>query len=525
MRNPFRSTRVRLTVVSGVQFSAVVTAAAVGFWAASSQFEYAAVDASLRAQGNAVRATVEQSPSSGTPILPSRSATGLPIDSFVLGPDGSLLAQSATAIPFSSVSSLVPTSGFPAHAELETVVLPEGTMRVLLRQIALPDNRTGGVLLVRPIDDVRFRLAQSALLLVLIGAGLIAACCLLAWRLAGQALAPVRKMSTVARAITEQDLHRRLPEELPASDEIGQLARTFNTMLVRLEFAFSSLQRFTADAAHELRAPLSIMRTQLEVTMRRPRSEGEYVQSNTTLLKEVERLTRVTDHLLLLARADAGALHPRLEALDLPDLVEEVVDRWQAAAAAKDVALKCSVAEGGPVIGDPDLLKRLLDNLLDNAFRHTPHGGQVRVVAACTDGAWTVGVSDDGPGVPKEIQPRLFERFSRSDPARGRSTGGAGLGLSICAAIARAHNGSIELALRLLPGATFIVHLPKQPEPTPAPAQPEETGSRALVGAQAYNSEGNRSWAGMTRPDDSDSLEPIHSPDKVEQSLLDNESQ
>jgi len=485
MRNRFRSTRVRLTLVSAVQFSVVVTAAAVGFWAASSQFEYSAVDASLRAQGNAVRATVEQTAGSGTPVLPTRSTTGLPIDSFVVAPDGSLIAESATVLTFSSVSSLVPASGFPAHAELATVVLPEGTMRVLLRQIALPDGRTGGLLLVRPIDDVRFRLVQSAILLVLIGAGLIVACCLLAWRLAGRALVPVREMSTVARAITEQDLHRRLPEELPANDEIGQLARTFNTMLGRLEFAFDTLQRFTADAAHELRAPLSIMRTQLEVTMRRPRSEAEYVQSNATLLNEVERLTRVTDHLLLLARADAGALHPRLETLDLPDLVEEVIDRWQGAAAARDVALKCSVTPGGSVLGDPDLVKRLLDNLLDNALNQTPQGGEVRVAAICADVAWTVAVSDSGPGVPIDAQPHLFERFSRGDPARSRNTGGAGLGLSICAAIARAHGGSIELAPGPLPGATFILHLPAQHGPSPEPATHGETGARPMAGSQA----------------------------------------
>jgi heavy metal sensor kinase len=489
MRNPFRSTRVRLTVVSAVQFSVVVTAAAVGYWADSSQFEYGAVDASLRAQGNAVRATVEQSASSGTPILPSRSATGLPVDSFVVGPDGSLIAQSATALTFSSVSALIPDGGFPLHAELETVVLPEGTMRVLLRQVGLPDGRTGGLLLVRPIDDVRLRLTQSALLLVLIGAGLIVACCLLAWRLAGRALAPVRKMSTVAREITEQDLHRRLPEDLPVNDEIGQLARTFNTLLVGLELAFNSLQRFTADAAHELRAPLSIMRTQLEVTMRRPRTEAEYVQSNATLLKEVERLTRVADHLLLLARADAGDLLPRLEALDLPDLVDEVVDRWQAAAIAKDVALKCSASQGGSVMGDPDLLKRVLDNLLDNALRHTPRGGEVRVVAICADGAWTVAVSDSGPGVPMDAQPSLFERFSRGDPARSRSTGGAGLGLSICAAIARAHNGSIELAPGPLPGATFILHLPAQHRASPEPPPLKETGLRPMAGSEASSSE------------------------------------
>ena len=489
MRNPFRSTRVRLTLVSAVQFSMVVTAAAVGFWGASSQFEYAAVDASLRAQGNAVRATVEQSTSSGSPILPSRSSTGLPIDSFVVGPDNLLLADSASVVTFSSVSSLVPVHGFPVHAEVETVVLPEGAMRVLLRQIALPDGRTGGLLLVRPIDDVRFRLVQSAVLLVLIGTGLIVACWLLAWRLAGRALAPVREMSTIARAITEQDLHRRLPEELPANDEIGQLARTFNTMLLRLESAFDSLQRFTADAAHELRAPLSIMRTQLEVTMRRRRTEAEYVHSNATLLREVEQLTRVADHLLLLARADSGALLPKLEPLDLPDLVEEVADRWQASAAAKGAALKCSVVHGGRLMGDPDLLKRLLDNLLDNALRHTPSGGEVGVVAICADGVWTVSVSDSGPGVPVDAQPYLFERFSRGDPARSRSTGGAGLGLSICAAIARAHGGSIELAPGPLSGATFILRLPIHHGAAPNPSPPKETGSRPMAGAQASTGE------------------------------------
>jgi two-component system, OmpR family, sensor kinase len=489
MRSTFRSTRVRLTLVSAVQFSVVVTAAAVGYWAASSQFEYGAVDASLRAQGNAVRATVEQSATSSAPILPSRSTTGLPIDSFVIGPDGSLLAESATVVTFPSVSSLIPAHGFPLHAEIETAVLPEGTMRVLLRQIALPDGTTGGVLLVRPIDDVRFRLVQSALLLALIGVGLIVACWLLVWRLAGRALAPVRDMSTVAKAISEQDLHRRLSEDLPASDEIGQLARTFNAMLVRLEFAFDSLQRFTADAAHELRAPLSIMRTQLEVTMRRPRTEAEYVQSNSTLLKEVERLNRITDHLLLLARADAGALHPKLEALDLPDLVEEVTDRWRAAAAAKQVSLKCTVEQGESVMGDPDLLKRLFDNLLDNALRHTPRGGEIRVETVCADNAWTVAVSDSGPGIPEEIRPQLFERFSRADPARGRRTGGAGLGLSICAAIARAHNGSIKLASGPLTGATFLVLLPKHSVATPDSVLSQEVASRPMVGMASSSSE------------------------------------
>ena len=461
MRTSTLSTRVRLTLAYTLQFFVVVTAAAGGYWAASSQFEYSAVDASLRAQGNAVRATAEQGSVTGRPFLPTRSATGLPIETFLVGPDGSLLAQSSSALTFEAVSALVPAHGFPAHAELETVQLPEGPMRVLLRQVLLPDGRVGGMVLVRPIGDVRYRLIQSALLLILIGTGLVVASCLLTWRLAGRALAPVREMSAVARAITEQDLHRRLPVDLPANDEIGQLAMTFNAMLARLEHAFGSLQRFTADAAHELRAPLSIIRTQLEVTMRRPRTQAEYVESNATMLAEVERLTRVADHLLLLARADAGALEAVLEVIDLPELLEEVIDRWQRTAASMDVALRSSIPPDGYATADRDLLKRLLDNLLDNALRHTPRGGDVSLTADTRKVGWTIAVSDSGPGVPAEIRPHLFERFSRGDPSRGRATGGAGLGLSICAAIARLHGGVIELApTGPLAGASFVLRLP-----------------------------------------------------------------
>ena len=141
------------------------------------------------------------------------------------------------------------------------------------------------------------------------------------------------------------------------------------------------------------------------------------------------------------------------------------------------------------MLGDPDLLKRLLDNLIDNALRHAPLGGEVRVVAICDDGAWAVGVSDSGPGVPMDAQPDLFERFSRGDPARSRSTGGAGLGLSICAAIARAHDGSIELAPGPLPGATFILHLPAQNRPSPTAAPPKLKGSRPTAGADAPTGE------------------------------------
>jgi len=472
-----RSTRARLTLAYAVQFLVVVSAAAIGFWVASSQFEFGAVDASLRAQGNAVRATVEQSPLSGTPVLPTRSSTGLPIESFLVSSDGALIAQSTSALTFDSVSSLVPANGFPARAELETVSLREGSMRVLLRQVVLPDGRAAGMILIRPIDDLEHRLFQTALLLALVGTGLVLASSLLAWRLAGRALAPVREMSGAARAITEQDLHRRLPVQMPGNDE---LAMTFNAMLARLELAFASLQRFTADAAHELRAPLAIIRTQIEVTQRRPRTQAEYAESNATLLSEVERLSRITDQLLMLARADAGALEARLVLTDLPDLLEEVVDRWRPTAAHRDVSLVADLPSEGHVRADRDLLKRLLDNLLDNALRHVPRHGEVRLTAESTNVGWSIAVSDSGSGVPAESARHLFERFSRDDPARQRATGGAGLGLSICAVIAHLHGGVVELAATgPLAGACFVLRLPLAIGPGREPAP--STAGRPLV--------------------------------------------
>lgn len=461
--NRLRSTRVRLTLVYALQFGIVIGAAAVGFWAASSQFEYDAVDASLRAQGNAVRATLLQGPRGAAPLLPPRSATGLPIDTFLIAADGRLLAQSSGDLTFQSVSGLVPASGFPAHAEIETATLPSATVRVLLRQVSLADSTVVGLLLTRPIDDIRFRLARSAVLLGLIATGLLVACCLLAWRLAGRALRPVREMSSLAQEITEHDLHRRLPDDLPANDEIGQLARTFNTMLERLDATFASLRRFTADAAHELRAPLAIMRTKLEVTNRRPRTPSEYAHSNAVLLAEVERLARTTDHLLLLARADAGALEPHLQLVDASDLLRRIVSRWRPAAAARGIKIKLAARVGEEITADPDLLATMLDNLIDNAVRSTPRGGEIQVSAAADGQGWALTVSDSGPGIATDIQSRLFERFSRGDPARGRATGGAGLGLSICRAIAEAHGGSIELAPDSpLGGAAFSIRLPSQ---------------------------------------------------------------
>ncbi len=228
--------------------------------------------------------------------------------------------------------------------------------------------------------------------------------------------------------------------------------------------AHDSLMRFTADAAHELRSPLTLMRATLEHLTRQQRSAAEYADRTQTVLREVDRLIHVSNALLVLAQSDAGLLALGLERVDLGDLLDELEARWAPSAAAAGVTLSHAVARGASARCDPGLVGRLLDNLVENAIRHTPRGGSVTVRVAA-DGAeeWDIEVRDTGTGIPVAFRRRLFERFSRAEEGRERSTGGAGLGLSVCAAIAAAHGGSVELVETDATGTTIVLHLPVTP--------------------------------------------------------------
>jgi heavy metal sensor kinase len=383
------------------------------------------------------------------------------MDTIVVDSGGAIVGQDASDLDTGAIKAWGVQAGFPPHATVHTVALGGVTLRVLLRVVALPDQSQGGLIIARPIDELIARLGRTALALVILVTGLVAIGGLLSWRLAGLALAPVRQMSSAARDMSEHDLHRRLTSELPPDDELGELAVTFNGMLYRLETAFDTLQRFTADAAHELRVPLAVMRSQVEVTLRQPRSAEDYRASHLALLQEIKRLSRITDHLLLLARVDAGALGRSVHDFDLPDLLEEMVSRWAPIAKERGVEVASDIPAEGRIEADGDLIGRVLDNLLDNAVGHTPAGGEVRLEAACNNGDWKIAVSDSGPGIPREIRGHVFERFFRSDPARSRANGGAGLGLSLSKAVAELHGGSLELSdSGPLKGACFVLRLP-----------------------------------------------------------------
>jgi heavy metal sensor kinase len=281
------------------------------------------------------------------------------------------------------------------------------------------------------------------------------------WFLAGRALGPIDRITRAAEHLSADDLSRRLDLALP-DDELGRLARAFDAMIARLEGAFERQRRFTADASHELRTPLGVIRSQSEVALSRPRSAEYYQRVLGSIRDETGRLARLTESLLVLARADAGH-KMTLEEIDLQHLVAEVGASAAPRARAAGIHLAVHLGDCPLILGDETWLTQLLLNLLDNALRHTPSGGRVALTLSAEWKGAVVRVQDTGEGIAPEHLPRLFERFYRADQSRARSTGGAGLGLAICQWIARAHGGDLTIQSRQGVGTTATVRLPCMP--------------------------------------------------------------
>ena len=281
--------------------------------------------------------------------------------------------------------------------------------------------------------------------------------------LAGAALRPVEAMRRRAEEISSDRPGQRLP--LPrARDEVQQLGETLNDMLGRLEAGLARERRFVADASHELRTPLALLQTELELASRRPRSREELEQALGSAREEVERLVRLAEDLLVLARADDGRLPLAHEKHIVREVLDAVAGRYDSRAAALVRTIEVAAPEDSIVTGDRLRLEQALGNLVDNALRHG--AGTIRLEARQIGGLLELRVSDDGTGFPPEFLPHAFERFSRADVARGG--GGAGLGLAIVDAIARAHGGTAAATNRPDGGALVVVRIPGVPAAHPA---------------------------------------------------------
>jgi heavy metal sensor kinase len=278
--------------------------------------------------------------------------------------------------------------------------------------------------------------------------------------LSRRALVPVDQIIHAARSIGARDLSRRLRVSR-TGDELERLADTLNEMLSRLEAAFQRVTQFTADASHELRTPISLMRTNAEIMLRKPRSDAEYREALSGILDESERASRLIEQLLLLARADSGTAVLQARRTDLNAAMQSACREASMLAEAKELQFGWSVPDNPlKVWGDSTSLERLFVILLDNAVKYTARGGQVDVRLQSDDGFAVADVRDTGTGIPADDIGRVFDRFYRADHARSRESGGTGLGLAIARWIAEAHGGEIRVESELGTGSTFKVRIP-----------------------------------------------------------------
>jgi two-component system OmpR family sensor kinase len=318
--------------------------------------------------------------------------------------------------------------------------------------------------------------ARSFLIAGAIGVVLV----LVASYLAGAVVsAPLRRMARVAARVDDGDLHPRMRLPSSAAREIHVLADSFNHMLDRLAAAFAQQRDFVADASHELRTPLTVIGGQLEVLAAQPDPSREEIQRVQRLVSaEIARTSRLVDDMLLLASSE----HQNFLRRQTIDLREFLQDLWSATTAGHDRRFELGRAPAGRLQCDPDRLAQALRNLIDNALSHTsaPDGQVCLDASVLPNGAVRFTVSDDGPGIPEEQRERIFDRFHRTDEARDRVAGGAGLGLAIVRAIAEAHGGSVRAVAPVVTGARFELDL-RGPLLTTRDRQPERSAGRARL--------------------------------------------
>lgn len=272
-------------------------------------------------------------------------------------------------------------------------------------------------------------------------------------------LEPLRAITEKAERISSENVSQRLPVP-KTGDEVERLSLSLNRMIQRLQESIQQISRFSADVSHELRTPLTILRGELETMAQQRSRDAESLEMIGNSLEEIDRLTRIVDQLLTISRLDAGQAGIGKECVNLSELAVSTADQMRLLADEKKIAIRFSAESAVNVIGDRLRLKQVLVNLLDNALKYTAEGGAVELIVRAESGRALLGISDNGIGIATEQVPFVFDRFYRTDKARTRTTGGAGLGLSIVKAIATAHDGRVSLSSKEGEGTTFWVDLP-----------------------------------------------------------------
>jgi two-component system, OmpR family, sensor kinase len=440
--------RTRVTLVAAVLTAIVLAATGIFVYLRLQSELRQSTDATLRARGDAEALVVDRT-GSFSPDQPDDAFAQL------LAPDGSVL-DSSSAI--TGARALVP-AGFatPSYVERDGMSIENEVVPARMLAVRLPngDELVVGV----SLEDQRQTLAGLAASLAIGGPLALALVVVVTWLLVGWTLRPVDSMRAEAAAISAGEPGRRLP--VPnTDDELARLAETLNAMLDRLEEAIERERRFVDDASHELRTPLSNLKAGLELALRRSRTADELEAEVRSAAEETDRLSRLAEDLLVLARADRGRLPIRRESVDVTSLVGDTVESFAARAAERRVGIDMRVPEELRADVDELRVRQALGNLLDNGLRAAPSGGHVSVAAERNNGSLRLEVRDSGPGFPPEFLPVAFEAFTRPDAGRSRPVGGAGLGLAIVAAVAQAHGGSVSAENLPGGGAVVVVWIP-----------------------------------------------------------------
>lgn len=461
--------RLRLTLPFAVGMAIVL--AAVGFFIVTRVGDalLGSVDQSLRVQAEEVATHADRQQA------PDRDRADAPQVAQILRADGSVAESTPSGLPpILSPDQIGVVSAGTRRWHSGSIRGLDGNWRTL----AVPANVGGhpGVTVIGRSLEQRDEALDHLVDEFLIGGPAVLLLAILAgYGVGAAALRPVEAMRRRAAAITASTAGQRLPVP-PARDELARLAETLNDMLTRLEAALEHERRFVDDASHELRTPLALLKTELELALRRPRSREELEQTLQSAAEDTDRLVRLAEDLLLVARFDQGQLPIRPERLSARSVFERAVDRFAARVAEHERSL---TFHGGPdeyIDADPARLDQATGNLVDNALVHG--AGPIMLEVRSEDGDVALHVLDSGPGLPEHFAARALDRFSRADGAR--SAGGAGLGLAIVDLIARGHGGRVELRNREGGGSDVAIILPRSASLAPAaPAEPKQLAHRS----------------------------------------------
>lgn len=460
MRRLLDSVRVRLTATVTLVFGVALSLAAVGL---VRQVEATLVndlkvrnETVAKALGEVIHSSGKLVTITDSQLISSRGVTpedaamlqqGLN-ESFVYVQGPGSVGMSGSQSLFDRLRRAVTGEAIPLFGKTLPARVDEQQYALSQVAVAAP---TGDIVLTvaSSLDPIHRTVDRVAGLLIFAVPSLVVLVGAAAWIMTGRTLRPVSAITGRVQEITSSTLDQRVPEPV-LDDEIGQLARTMNAMLDRLEAASTAQKRFVSDASHELRSPVAAIRAQLETALLHPEST-DWNEVGRTVLAEDDRLAGLVDNLLGLARLDEGSSKASGE-VDLDELVHAQLDR------DFRVPVDRSGVVAGRVVGVPDELTSVVRNLVDNAVRHA--AGRVRVSLATEGPLVRLVVEDDGPGVPVELRDKVFERFARLEEARSRDAGGAGIGLALVRRVVEAHQGRVWIQDSPLGGAAVLVELP-----------------------------------------------------------------